>query len=228
MSIGFVLTLIAFSGCVSTDLVQTMLEDIQRLKSDVADLKTQVEDQSTEIEILKKDIVENREKTSSPSGEEVSDDLLDTQMKEETRAAVPEVENAEMLYSKGQDLYHSGNYREASMILEEAAALSETDALKARCYYWVGECFFAQNTFDRALEYFTRVFTEFDTLPKSEDAQLKIGFTYYELKEYNKAVQVLEDFLIRYPNHRAVNLAQAKLDTIGNLLSDPGNQPNQR
>ena len=97
--------------------------------------------------------------------------------------------------------------------------MSSSREMIARCYYWMGECFYAQRSFQRALELFRRVYDDYTSETKASDAPLKMGFTYSELKDYNEAMQVLKEFLEKYPTHRAATLAEEKISWIENLQS---------
>ncbi len=84
---------------------------------------------------------------------------------------------------------------------------------------------FAQGAYQQALNHFSKVFVNYGNTSKASDALLKIGFTYYELSNYNGARQALNEFLKRYPDHRAVPLANERLERLagmesGRVLSD--------
>ena len=212
-----ILTVLMFTlaGCVSTSVVQTMMDDITALKASNTELENKVTSLESELQTLK-------ERTEQMESLKPDDSVADSKDEEEPPQKpdilpTPVMGDAEMMYSKAQSLYHSGKLREAGMSFEQAAVLSNASEFKARCYYWMGECFYAQRSFHRALDLFGRVVNEYPNNSKSSDALLKIGFTYCEMGEYNKASQFLEEFLNKYPDHRAVSLAREKLDTLKNL-----------
>ena len=49
---------------------------------------------------------------------------------------------------------------------------------------------------------------------KIPDAMLKLGYTYYELKQYDTAKSVLQDLRKRFPSSTAARLAGKRLDRM--------------
>ena len=98
--------------------------------------------------------------------------------------------------------------------------LTNSTEMKSRCYYWIGECFYAQNSYNRALDYFNRVYNEYKEESKASDALLKMGFTYTQMNDYNKAVLLLKEFINSYPTHRAVSLAEEKIRWIDDIENE--------
>ncbi|HPQ40110.1 MAG TPA: tetratricopeptide repeat protein, partial [bacterium] len=132
---------------------------------------------------------------------------------------VPGAVTGEELYARAQSLYSEQRYREAARVFSQAELLDDSEEFKARCNYWTGECMYAQGAYDKALEYFGKVFVKYGTTAKASDALLKIGFTYYEMQNYNGARQALNEFLVRFPDHRAVPFAEERLRWIDNMAS---------
>ena len=58
---------------------------------------------------------------------------------------------------------------------------------------------------------FLKVEAKYPDSRKLSDALLKIGYTYYELGEWKKARQYLQDVVKRYPNTRNARSANARL-----------------
>ncbi|MBN1550160.1 tetratricopeptide repeat protein [bacterium] len=219
-------TFMALIGCVNPTLVQTLVVDVEKLKQENESLKTDMSALKDDVDQLNSEM----EKIKQPEAVNKPDTLADVTpemvLPTPSPPPAPEVDNAEMYYTQGQNYYHSGQFREAASAFEKVVVLSIADPeLASRGYYWLGECYYAQNSFDRALEFFQKVFNNYGNESKAPDALLKIGFTYCELKAYNKAVQVLEEFLRRFPNHRAVSLAEGKISEIKNLQHGEPIQP---
>ena len=64
------------------------------------------------------------------------------------------------------------------------------DTRKAEIQQMVGEVYYKQNNYEKALEYYNKAN---DIVPQSNDYQ--IGYCYYQLKEYEKAVPFLEKYV---------------------------------
>lgn len=228
-SVIFAGCFLLLSGCVSTDLVKTMLKDMDRLKEDNATLQQQVKSLDQEVRELKSQ-AEHRAAPADPgkapadSGGDVAgvDYLAGLGSAPEEPGAMKEEQpparlNGDEVYAQAQSLYSQGKYPEAYQAFSQASILDTDREFQARCQYWMGECMFAQSAFNRALDHFGTVFGQYGATSKAADALLKIGFTYQELNNYNGARQALNEFLQRYPDHRAVPLARERLERLAEM-----------
>lgn len=80
--------------------------------------------------------------------------------------------------------------------------------------YWLGEANYVQRHFEVALTEFGKVVNEHPTSPKRADALLKMGYTYQELKQYDKARLSLNEVVMNYPNTTAASLAKKRLQDL--------------
>ena len=206
------LACIGLSGCVSPSVVMTMQDDLDKLKSQNTELTGRV------VQIEAKLLEISSTPTPLPtSGISVEPTIGSLDLLQATPTARPEPVDVEHLYSKAQGLLQEKSYREAIIRLEQAAALTDSTEMKAKCLYWIGECYYAQSAFQRALEFFSMVVKDYPAEPKAPDALLKLGFTYYELQEYDKCMQVLEEFIEEYPSHSRVDLAKERVQSVKDL-----------
>lgn len=83
--------------------------------------------------------------------------------------------------------------------------------------YWLGEANYVQRHFQVALSEFERVVKEHPASPKRADALLKMGYTYQELGQYDKARLSLNDVVMNYPNSTAASLAKKRLQDLKQL-----------
>lgn len=83
--------------------------------------------------------------------------------------------------------------------------------------YWLGEANYVQRNFQVALSEFERVVKEHPASPKRADALLKMGYTYQELGQYDKARMSLNDVVMNYPNTTAASLAKKRLQDLKQL-----------
>ncbi len=210
---GVMVWVIGGMGCVSTSLIQQMSDDIDQLKKENQEIKQAIARLETDTAQPVMDSSESAEAVIQEF-EQPPPNMYDNASEDPTPLPVPSLESDEECYAKGQEYYHDGKYREAIQMFEQASVLASSAELISRCYYWMGECFYAQGSFTRALDLFRKVYREYNSEPKAPDALLKIGFTYSELKDYTNAVQVLNEFIKKYPTHRAISVARDKLHWI--------------
>ena len=83
--------------------------------------------------------------------------------------------------------------------------------------YWLGEANYVQRNFQAALSEFEKVVKDHPASPKRADALLKMGYTYQELKQYDKARLSLNDVVMNYPNSTAASLAKKRLQDLKQL-----------
>ncbi|MCD4653594.1 tetratricopeptide repeat protein [bacterium] len=216
---------IIFSGCVSTDFVQQMVKDIDSLKSENSILRNDITELNQRLDKVELISAESSETPVPDEQVSILDLLALTNGSTSSRPEKePEISRSaaisgEELYSRAQAHYSEHRYREAAMTYIQAKLLDDNPEFQARCDYWTGECMFAQGAYQRALESFAEVFVKHGSTTKAPDALLKIGFTYYEMHNYNGARLALDEFVKRFPNHRAVQFAEEKLRWIDNLES---------
>jgi tol-pal system protein YbgF len=77
--------------------------------------------------------------------------------------------------------------------------------------YWLGETYYTEKRYDRALEFFEKVVGRYPGHSKAPDALLKIGYTNKMLGNMPTARYYLEDLIRRYPKSHSAKLARSKL-----------------
>lgn len=83
--------------------------------------------------------------------------------------------------------------------------------------YWLGEANYVQRNFKVALSEFEKVVKNHPASPKRADALLKMGYTYQELGQDDKARISLNDVVMNYPNSTAASLAKKRLQDLKQL-----------
>lgn len=86
--------------------------------------------------------------------------------------------------------------------------------LAANAQYWLAEALFAQKDYEGATTEFMRVLREYKDSPKASGAALKLGYSYYELKQWDFARRTLEDTIRFFPDSSSAKLAQARLQRM--------------
>ncbi|WP_157832864.1 tol-pal system protein YbgF [Thiolinea disciformis] len=86
--------------------------------------------------------------------------------------------------------------------------------LAANAQYWLAEALFVQKDYEGASTEFMRVLREYQDSPKASAAALKLGYSYYELKQWDFARRTLEDTIRFFPDSSSAKLAQARLQRM--------------
>src|SRR5215469_14363129 len=73
-------------------------------------------------------------------------------------------------------------------------------------YYQQAQANFAHHEYNAAIENYQLVIDKYPFSPYAEDAELKIGLAYYEMKEYSEAIGSLDDFQRMHPTSKNLEL----------------------
>ena len=117
-------------------------------------------------------------------------------------------------YQAAFDTLKEGRYKEAKVELQAFLAKYPNGSFSGNAQYWLGEANYVTRNFEQGIVEFEKVLNGFPGSNKVPDAMLKLGYTYYELKQYPQSKTVLQDLRTRYPNETASRLATKRLDRI--------------
>lgn len=124
----------------------------------------------------------------------------------------PQQERAD--YERAFNLLKEGRYDLAVASFKTFVQTYPKGAFADNAQYWLGEANYVQRHFELALSEFEKVVTEHPTSPKRADALLKMGYTYQELGQYDKARMSLNDVVLNYPTSTAASLAKRRLQDL--------------
>jgi tol-pal system protein YbgF len=117
-------------------------------------------------------------------------------------------------YQAAFDTLKEGRYKEAKVELQAFLAKYPNGSFSGNAQYWLGEAHYVTRNFDQGIGEFEKVLNGFPGSNKVPDAMLKLGYTYYELKQYPQSKTVLQDLRTRFPDETASRLATKRLDRI--------------
>jgi tol-pal system protein YbgF len=122
----------------------------------------------------------------------------------------PASEVEAQLYKKAFDLYYGRDYAQAIGRFEELLKKFPASTYADNCYYWIGECQFAQGNYAKAIVGFRKVFT-FPETEKADDAQLKLGYCYLRLGDKKVAAEEFKKVVSLYPDSEYTERAKEEL-----------------
>jgi outer membrane protein assembly factor BamD len=107
-----------------------------------------------------------------------------------------------------------------AVCLLPASACSIRKKPTGQDYYQQAQVDFAQKEFNAAIENYQDLIDYYPFSPYAEDAEMKIGMAYYEMKDYAEAVAALDDFQRMHPTSKNLELvsyyiAMSYYDQIG-------------
>ncbi|HEY4239930.1 MAG TPA: tol-pal system protein YbgF [Kofleriaceae bacterium] len=114
-------------------------------------------------------------------------------------------------YRAAVELVKGGSYAEALTALHAFLAKYPKHDYADNAQYWIGETFYAQHDYARALVEFRTVVEVYPRGNKVPDALLKIGFCHQQLGQADKARAVLGEVVSRFPKSEPAALAEKRL-----------------
>ena len=78
----------------------------------------------------------------------------------------------------------------------------------------MGEANYVTRNFEQGIIEFKQVVERYPKSAKVPDAMLKLGYTYYELKQHDEAKAILQELRKRFPKSTAFRLAGKRLDRM--------------
>lgn len=84
-------------------------------------------------------------------------------------------------------------------------------SLAENAYYWIGEAKYALHDYRGAVSSFVIVLNKYKSGRKAPDAAVKLGYSFYELKDWTLAKRTFQDVLRYFPKTNASKLAQKRL-----------------
>jgi len=107
-----------------------------------------------------------------------------------------------------------GNYALALIGFQDYLKRSPDSDLSDNAQYWIGECYYAQRDFRRAIEELAVVGRNFPQGDKVPAALLKIGYSHLQLEDREQAQEVLRDLINRFPTSDEAAQARAKIRSL--------------
>jgi tol-pal system protein YbgF len=122
--------------------------------------------------------------------------------------------SAQELYNTAYSDYEKGNYDLAIDGLTIYREQFPSSPYADDALYWIGECYFSQKKYDKAIEQFNDLIIGYPLSNKIATAYLKKGFSLAELKKKDEAVAVLKLLITKYPLEEEAKNAQEKLKEL--------------
>lgn len=117
-------------------------------------------------------------------------------------------------YERAFNLLKEGRYDLAVAAFKTFVQIYPQGRYTDNAQYWLGEANYVQRHFKQALSEFEKVVNNFPDSPKRPDALLKMGYTYQELGDNDKARLSLNSVRMNYPDTTAARLAAKRLQEM--------------
>ena len=187
------------SGCVTSD---EPIKD-ESIDSEILLNKKEIDELSTKLLVVEKKII-------------ALEAIITKQENKENIKTIDviTIEEIRFEYQKAFDLIKIGKYLAAEEALSIFIDLYGNTEFIDDAIYWLGESFYSQKKYNRALREFEKITTEHPNSEKLIEAILKTGFTQFELGDMKESINTLNELIRNYPDSSASRLAKEKLNSI--------------
>lgn len=202
--------------------------------ADISDLRDNVQQLRGQVEILKKDMARSVKKDEEYK--EKIDNLLikinfienfleiakkDSNESEKGKLAgngnvkdSGKKQDKESLYSAAYQLFKDGYYEKARAEFRSFLALYPRSEYSDNAQFWIGECYFFEKNYEKAILEYEKVTKNFPNGKKVPYALLKQGLSFLKLKDKTSAKLLLQQVIRDYPNTNQARIARSKLQEI--------------
>ena len=197
----------------TTDNVDTKTES----SKDTEEPKVKIIDKKPETSSNDQKPKEEVAKTSTPTDADVKKEskVVETAKKEETKKKIRAATTYEKeTYQAAFNLMKTSPSA-ATKAFKEYIKLQPKSPLAANAQYWIGEIMYSHNNYKGAVQEFIKVLQKYKYSSKAPDAAIKLGYSFYALKNWDYARRTFEDVLKYFPeNKNAVSLATKRLEKM--------------
>ncbi|MFO7602228.1 MAG: tol-pal system protein YbgF [Gammaproteobacteria bacterium] len=129
-------------------------------------------------------------------------------------ASTASVQGEQEAYQKAFDLLRALRYDLAIQSFRDFIRQFPNGRYAHIAQYWIGEANYAQRRFAEAIVDYQALLQNYSNSPKLAEAMLKIGYSQFELKQYDQARDSLERLIKAYPGTTEAGQAQNLLQKI--------------
>ncbi len=206
------------------DLEKGVSEQIQLLLRAQADIQTDVKALSSQIEQLEDKLEDTNFRLAQLSQQiaatnqelqAVRNATEEVRTRPPTPAATANPTDPQALYDTAYNDYLQGNFDLAILGFHQYAETYRSTELADNAIYWIGECYYRQSKFQKAVEQFDEVLTRFERSDRTPSALLKKGYAYFELGQRAQGVVHLQNVIREYAGTDEAALASQRLQEMG-------------
>ncbi len=175
---------------------QTLASDVVELKQSDAVVKTEMNDLRDRVYTVNSDLTV------------LTTDLQAVIVKERAAAEKRRLEAMKKQYKAALAAYNKGKHENSILLFEDFLKAYPEDELSPNAYYWIAENYYSAANFPKALRQFQEVVDRYPGHAKAWDAQLKIGLTYFQMKDYESTyteLMMIKNYKPDYPQMKIVD-----------------------
>jgi len=117
-------------------------------------------------------------------------------------------------YAAAYQTFKNGQYTKAREAFQGFLATYPTGEYSDNAQFWIGECYFFEKKYEKAILEYERVTKKFPSSNKVPYALLKQGISFQKLGDKVSAKLLLQQVIKDYPNTSQARIARSKLQEI--------------
>jgi tol-pal system protein YbgF len=203
------------SGQKKEDELAQIRKELQEIQRSLSDVNLKLANSENKIQFLEARLNElgRREGTPPEPAKPAPEESKKPDPPETAVRLDPELESLppDELYQRAIFFFNQKNYPLSIQLLRRFVGKNPSSEFADKAQYWIGEAYFVQGDFERALKEYSRTIEQYPNGNKTPDAFLKSAMAYDELKEPGKATEILMELVERYPASSAATVANMKL-----------------
>ena len=124
-----------------------------------------------------------------------------------------------LTYYRGVELYNQSQFDEAINYFNKSNSNPFSKEVLIESYYWQAECFAIQKEYNQAIEGYSRVFKNTSGVADFYNfkARYGIGYAYYNIKEFEKAIPHFKAYIENWKEGEGLNFYQDALVRLADL-----------
>lgn len=200
--------------------------------ADFADLRDQIQQLRGQVETLKKDV--SRDAKKEDDYKEKLDSLLlkinfienflEISKKDysgdtagDSNATAKDISGKQdkaAMYAAAYQAFKAGHYAKAQEAFQAFLAAHPSGEYSDNAQYWIGECYFFEKKYEKAILEYEKVTKKFPSSSKVPYAILKQGISFQNLGDKTSARLLLQQVIKDYPNTSQARIARSKLQEL--------------
>jgi len=129
----------------------------------------------------------------------------------------PSAQSLKEIYELGLNYFKEGKYDSSRAQFEAFIKASADDPYAGNARFWIGECYYQEKDYKRAILEYDRVQKEYPNSTKVPPALYKMGICFEHLGKKTEAGAVYKDLISRFPKSEEANKAKVQLDKLQNV-----------
>jgi len=215
--------LTAASAAQRDSLLKTLADSnvaLERVEQDLSVVSARIDETNGRIGNLQQEVVSMRQnqqplllpppETADGEGETPAESPEDTPPPP-VLAAGPSVTD---IYNQARIDYTQGRYALAISGFQDVLAADPRGDLADNAHYWVGESYFAQRQYERAIDSFDAVVRDYPDSNKRSDAYLKKAMSLENMGRRSEAMLMYELVIEQFPRTQHQRIARSRLEEL--------------